>query len=609
VRPWAILDSLDTAAHTPSDRLARLQWITSALSRSLTPAEVANVVISHAFDALSASTGVAYFISSDDVLRYAASRGVAESDVAKWRIGVGAPPMLTTAIGSREALWFRDRGDLLRRFPHFEEFATPSDRLQALVALPLEIEGRILGGIAFSFADEQRFDDAQRDFLLTLAELSAQALDRARLFEAERRAREEAAEANRRWQLLSEASKAFAEDSRDLSSALNVIAERLTAMVGDAATIALISLIREDGTMLENVAARARDPEFAEELAAYAREYPQRVGVGVRGRVAATGEPLFLPSIDPSSVHESAVSEVAPLMERFKLTTMMVVPLRVRDRILGTISMTRADPARPYTRSDLMFVQELADRAALTIENARLYESATRASRVRDHLLYVAGHELLTPLTVLRLQVSSLQRNDFDPVRAASKLEMTARSLERLDNLIEKFIDISCISAGQLSFTPEPVDLVALVRDVAGLFGERLEKSGCDLELLAPESITGLWDRLRIEQVITNLFSNACKYGSGSPVEVALGRSGDMAFVQVKDHGVGITPEKQALIFQRFERAVADRNMGGLRLGLWICREIVEAHGGRIAVESAAGEGSAFTVYLPCGHAPAPPPD
>ena len=604
---------MDDALHRSTDRadhLARLQWITSALSRSLTPAEVANVVIGHAFDALRASTGIAYFIAGDDPTpRYAGSRGVAESDVETWRSGLAQPLSISSTILSGQPLWLQNRTEILQHLSGFEQWATPSDRLQALVALPLKIEGRLLGAIAFSFSDEQCFGDRERDFLLTVAELSTQALDRARLFEAERKAREEAAEANRRLRLLSEASKSFAEASRDLSSALNVIAERLTDMVGDTATIALISLIREDGTMLENVAARAREPEFAEQLAAYAREHPQRVGVGIRGRVAATGEPLFLPVIDSESLEGSAVPDVQPLFARFKLATMMVVPLRVRDRILGTISMSRADRTRPYTRSDLMFVQELADRAALTIENARLYESATRASRVRDHLLFVAGHELLTPLTVLRLQVSSLQRNDFDPARAASKLEMTARSLERLDNLIEKFIDISCISAGQLSFTPEAVDLAALVRDVAGMFGERLEKSGCELELLARESIGGRWDRLRIEQVITNLFSNACKYGGGSPVEVAVGRSGDMAFVQVKDHGVGIAPEKQALIFQRFERAVADRNMGGLRLGLWICREIVEAHGGKIAVESAPGEGSAFTVYLPMNQAPAAPRD
>jgi signal transduction histidine kinase len=598
---------LDAGAHSPADsaheQLARLQWITSALSRSLTPAEVANVVIGHAFDALQASTGVAYFVTGDDSTpRYAGSRGVAARDVTAWQSGTSSPFSVSTAISSGQPLWLRNRFDILEHLPGFDQWATSTDLLQAIVALPLQIEGRLLGAIAFSFPQEQRFGDRERDFLLTLAELSAQALDRARLFEAERRAREEAAEANRRLKMLSEASKAFAEESRDLSSALNVIAERLTAMVGDTATIALISLIREDGTMLENVAARAREPEFAEYLAAFAREHPQRVGVGIRGRVAATGEPLFLPVIDSAALEASAVTDVQPLFDRFKMATMMVVPLRVRDRILGTISMSRADPTRPYTRSDLWFVQELADRAALTIENARLYESATRASRVRDHLLFVAGHELLTPLTVLRLQVSSLQRNDFDPERAASKLEMTARSLERLDNLIEKFIDISCISAGQLSFTPESLDLVTLVRDVAAMFGERLEKSGCELELLARESIMGRWDRLRIEQVITNLFSNACKYGGGRPVEVAVGRSSDMAFVQVKDHGVGIAPEKQALIFQRFERAVADRNNGGLRLGLWICREIVEAHGGKIAVESTPGEGSAFTVYLPMAH-------
>jgi signal transduction histidine kinase len=584
-----------------SDQLARLQWITSALSRSLTPEEVANVVIGHAFDALQASTGVAYFVSGDEpIAQYAGSRGVADSDVAQWRSRLIEPPAVTSAIRSGEALWIGGREELLVRFPLFSSWATPPDRLQALVALPLQIEGRILGAIGFTFSEEQRFGDEQRDFLLMLAELSAQALDRARLFAAERKAREEAAEANRRLILLSEASKAFAEASRDMSSALNVIAQRLTEMVGDAATIALISLIREDGTMMENVAARAREPEFADYLAVFARETPQRVGIGIRGRVAATGEPLFLPVVDLERLRASAVPEVRPLLDRFKISTLIVVPLRVRDRILGTVSMSRADPSRPYTATDLLCVQELADRAALTIENARLYESAMRASRVRDHLLFVAGHELLTPLTVLRLQVSSMQRNDFDPARTASKLEMTARSLERLDNLIDKFIDISCISAGKLSFTPEAVDLVMLVRDVAGMFTERLEKSGCELELLAPEPITGVWDRVRIEQVITNLFSNACKYGGGRPVEVAVGRSGDMAFVQVRDHGVGIAPEQQALIFQRFERAVADRNLGGLRLGLWICREIVEAQGGRITVESTPGEGSAFTVYLPC---------
>jgi signal transduction histidine kinase len=594
-------EARDSTGHLTVTRLQYLQWVTSALSRALTPDEVAAVVTGRAYDALHASAGLAYFISGDDQgVRYASSRGIGESDADKWRRGLVDPPVLTWVIRSGSGIWFHTHAEIVARFPQLAHSATPAERLQAMVVLPLKIEQKVLGGIGFSFSEAQAFDDEQRDFLLTLADLFAQALERTRLFDAERRAREEAAEANRRLHLLSEASKSFAEANRDLSSALAVIAERLTQMVGDSATIALISLVREDGTMLENVAARAREPEFAEYLQAFARESPQRVGVGIRGRVAATGQPLFIPTLDGATSTASPVPEVRHLYDRFKMASMMVVPLRVQDRILGTVTMSRADPNRPYTDADLTFVQELADRAALTIENARLYEAAMRASRVRDHLLFVAGRELLMPLTVLRLQLAGLQRNDFDAERAAGRLQMTAHSLERLDNLIDKFIDLSCISAGQLSVTPEAIDLGHLVRDVAGLFSERLQKSGCDLDLHAAAGVIGRWDRVRIEQVITNLFSNACKYGGGHPVDVAVGRSGDNAFVQVTDHGIGIAPEKQSLIFERFERAVADRNLGGLRLGLWICRQIVEAHGGQITVESAPGQGSTFTVYLPC---------
>jgi signal transduction histidine kinase len=378
-------------------------------------------------------------------------------------------------------------------------------------------------------------------------------------------------------------------------------------MVGDAASVALISLVRDDGRELENVAARARDPELAEYVELLAQERTQQVGVGLRGRVAATGDALFLPVIDAQSPHTSEMPELALLLEQFESASLIIVPLQVRERILGTVTMSRADPTRPYTEADLGFVRELADRAALTIENARLYESAVRGSRVRDHLLSLAGHELLTPLTVLRLQISSLQRQDFDPARASAKLEMSARSLERLDSLVEQLIDVSCISAGQLALRPEAVDLVTLVREVAATFSERIVQSGSDLDLYAAEPIVGQWDRLRIAQVITNLFANACKYGCGNPVEIAVGRAGDMVFVQVKDHGDGIPPEQQARIFQRFERAVVDRNQSGLRLGLWICREIVEGHGGRITVDSAPGKGSTFTVYLPSGQPPLAP--
>jgi signal transduction histidine kinase len=593
-------DAADTA--TPAaviDHLAPLQAITSALSRSLSPEEVAGVVIAHAHNVVQASAAAVFFCTPSGDLRHVASRGLSPIVVEGWSQGkIELPLVVRMTASTREAQWYETHEELVSAFPSVRESHTPAERLQALVALPLKLGQRMLGVIGFSYNANRRWNPDQRDFLLTVAEVCAQALDRAYLYDAERTARSEAAEANRRLRLLSEAAKAFAESNRDLSSALSVIAQQLTEMVGGAATIALISLIREDGTLMENVAARAQDPEFSQQLVAFARENPQRVGVGLRGRVAATGEAVLFPVIEQDPLEPADDPTYRPLFDRFKPTTLMVVPLRAQDRILGTILLIRADPARPYSEADLALVQELADRAALTIENARLYEAAQRAIRVRDHILATAAHELVTPLTVLRLQLASLQRTDPQK-RSANKIEMATRSLERLDNIIDKFLDISCISAGQLSLTPESVDLSALVRDVAGLFSERLARSACELDLHADQPIVGHWDKLRLEQVVTNLMSNACRYGRGHPIEVAVGATGDMAFVQVRDHGPGIAPDQQARIFERLERAVVSRDQRGLRLGLWICRELVEAQGGKISVDSTPGEGSTFTVYLP----------
>ena len=581
-----------------TDYLAPLQAITSALSRSLSPEAIADVVIGHALTSVQASTGAAFFCSAAGELQHMASRGLSPVVVEGWRQGtIALPPLVRKVASTREEQWFETHDDLVAAFPSVKRAHTPADRLQALVALPLKLGQRLLGVIGFTYNSSKHWDEDQKDFLLTIAEVCAQALGRASLYDAERTAREEAALANRRLQLLLEASKAFAESNRDLESALSVIAQQLTEITGGKATIALISLIREDGTSMENVAARAQDPGLSQQLIAFAREHPQRVGVGLRGQVAATGEPVLLPVIEPDPLESANDPTCRQLFDRFKPTTLIVVPLRAQDRILGTILLTRADATRPYSDADLSLVQELADRAALTIENARLYEAAQRAIRARDHILATAAHELVTPLTVLRLQLTSLQVTDQEQ-RKANKIEMATRSLERLDNIIDKFLDISCISAGKLSLTPENVDLAALVRDVTGLFSKQLERSACELDLHVDQAIVGRWDRLRLEQVVTNLMSNACRYGHGRPIEVSVGSSGDMAFVQVRDHGSGIAPEQQARIFERLERAVVNREQG-LRLGLWICRELVEAQGGRIAVDSTPGEGSTFTVYLP----------
>src|SRR5262249_28227452 len=170
----------------------------------------------------------------------------------------------------------------------------------------------------------------------------------------------------------------------------------------------------------------------------------------------------------------------------------------------------------------------------------------------------------------------------------------------RLAQLVSELMDVSRISEGRLQLHRDEVDLAELVRDVARRFSDDASKAGCAVSLHVEGATRGQWDQLRIEQVVTNLLTNALKFGAGRPVELVISGSEGRARVAVRDHGIGVAPEDAERIFARFERASAARMFGGLGLGLYIVRQIVEAHGGHVRVESAPGEGSMFTVDLPC---------
>ncbi|QSQ11618.1 GAF domain-containing protein [Myxococcus landrumensis] len=281
----------------------------------------------------------------------------------------------------------------------------------------------------------------------------------------------------------------------------------------------------------------------------------------------------------------------------------LCVPLQVRGQTLG--ALTFATSRRDYDAQDLSLAQELARRAALAIDNARLYHEARQAIRLREEFLSIASHELKTPISALQLQVQSLMAglarapSGLTPERLGRALEVVDRQVKRQTQLIHELLDVSRISAGRLELSPEPLDLSAMVREVVERFEPELERTGTRLELsLAPESL-GLWDKLRIDQVLTNLVSNAVKYGRGNPVHVVVTSLEDAVRVEVRDSGIGIGEEHLSRLFHRFERAVSERNYGGFGLGLWISRQIVEAMGGHITVRSELGVGSTFTVELP----------
>jgi signal transduction histidine kinase len=237
-------------------------------------------------------------------------------------------------------------------------------------------------------------------------------------------------------------------------------------------------------------------------------------------------------------------------------------------------------------------------------EERRAREGLEAAVRARDEFLSLASHELKTPLTSLMLQTQLLQRREqrgevLPPESVKRLLDQTARQTERLARLVNDMLDISRLAAGKLALETETFDLAELASDVVAKLGPQLSEAQCEVSVRAPEPVVGTWDRYRLEQVLTNFLTNATRYAAGQPVEVSVRRLEQRAELRVRDNGRGIAQEDQERIFRKFERAVGLREVGGLGLGLFIVREIVEMHGGTVRVESGVGRGAAFTVALP----------
>ncbi|WP_164019896.1 CHASE domain-containing protein [Pyxidicoccus trucidator] len=249
-------------------------------------------------------------------------------------------------------------------------------------------------------------------------------------------------------------------------------------------------------------------------------------------------------------------------------------------------------------------VKARAAAEAASVEQQRLASEAQVAVRVRDEFLGVAAHELRTPLTSLKLQLQLLYRQlRQDGPADAGRLERGVASCERqttrLSQLVDSLLDVSRLMHGRLELRLEALELGEVVHELVRRFETDAQAAGVLLTVDAPRPVPGRWDRLRLEQVLTNLVSNALKYGHGAPVQVHVRGEGAHVYLEVKDQGIGIAPEDARRIFGRFERAVSSRNYGGLGLGLFITRQLVEALGGTISVESLPGQGSTFTVRLP----------
>ncbi len=285
---------------------------------------------------------------------------------------------------------------------------------------------------------------------------------------------------------------------------------------------------------------------------------------------------------------------------------LLVVPLAARDRRLGGLYLFRA-AGRAFSPGDVHVAEDFAFRAAQAIEHALLYGEAREAVRARDEFISVASHELRTPLTPLSLQTSAL-RVMLDaqlapgPLRDGllERISRCSRQIDRMARLVGNLLDVTRMRARRLQLDLETFDLCETVRDAAARCQEEIASTGRRVEVAVAEpELRGRWDRSRLEQVVANLLGNAVRYGGSGPIEVALRRGDPGVLLEVSDHGAGIASQDQARIFDRFERAGNAEANGGLGLGLYIVRHIVEAHRGRIGVESQPGAGSTFRVEIP----------
>jgi len=754
-------------------RATKLHDIAAALSRAGTLEDVGAVIVHQALEALGAESAVAYFMRPDGQLSMGALRGFPEELVAHLKVlPPDAPLPLPDAVRRGQPVWIESIEALLARYPDVTTAKVQPGKVQAVAAIPLRTDDRTLGGVGFSFGTPRTFDDDERRFLLTLANHAALAAERCRLRQEERAARS-------RLTILAEATRRFSEAKLELRDTLDTIAREVASRLLDSCAI---NLLTPDERVLEPVAIANVDPEAEEATRKTMAAAPVRMDeTSSLARVARSGEPMLVPVIPLEAwLAASARPEYREHHRRFPISSLLIVPLRARDRIIGTITVSRGARGPPYTPEDQALLQDLADRAGLAlanarqheelgrerrrldvlarasevlatsldyettlrnvielalptlgdfgffdvvessgdvrrlarahqdperqaildqtswvrsdrkdkilcalssgtsgfhpdiddawlrdvavspghlalmqklafcsmitvplsgrgailgsltlffadsrrhhsevdlrlaeelarraaaaVENARLFRESREAVAVRDDFLSIAGHELNTPLAALQLQIQSLKRQaekDGANGRLLERLSKTEGHVTRLAKLINELLDVSRIAGGRLKLEQESMDLAGAVKDVLERLSAHAAAAGCKLVYQGADRIPGEWDRLRIEQVVTNLIGNSVKYAAGKPIEAGASVAGGVARIVVRDYGIGISPADEERIFGRFERAVSHRHYGGFGLGLWISRQIVEAHGGNIRFERPEDVGTRFVIELP----------
>ncbi len=370
-----------------------------------------------------------------------------------------------------------------------------------------------------------------------------------------------------------------------------------------------VDMVGED-ELVYRLAVAATDPAKEDLAWELRRRYPVNPNwaLGV-SRVIRTGEPELVTHVTEEHLALMAIDgEHLPMLRALDMQSYLRVPLRARGQTLGVISLVSTDPSRRYTSADTSFVSGLARRAAVAIDNARLYQQSRAALAAQEGFFASISHDLRTPLTSITAFAQLLHRRasrsaTVDPrtIEALSAIEVAAA---RMEDLITGLLDLSRIQSSMpLELECEPTDLVSLARRGVEEHGRITRLHELRLEIERPELI-GPWDPARIDRVVTNLLSNAVKYSpAGGTITVTVAHEAEPppghAVLRVRDEGLGVPAADLPHIFDRFHRGANVGRIAGAGVGLAGARQIVEQHGGTISIESEEGAGTTVTVRLP----------
>jgi PAS domain S-box-containing protein len=463
--------------------------------------------------------------------------------------------------------------------------------------------------------------------------------ERDRLLAEERRARAHAERAERRAAFLAEAGPVLARAVVDEDAVLSALVHHAVPFLSDWCAVR----VRGDDGIVWTRAFAHVDPEKEACLSSILpfpvhspdggiRAVPQGLPVVVNGREASLASVVATAPAEPE-----LRATVLEILRVAGFTSYMAIPLAARGRLLGAVILGAASDERTFGPEDRVLAEALAERAALAVDNARLYRRMEQAVQAREEFLLVASHELRTPLTSLQISVQALLAHAREagagPPWGATLLATVHRSTGRLAWLVEDILDISRLTAGAPAPELAEVDLAVLVSEVVETQASTLRGAGCAVRVSVQGPTVGRWDRRWLLRVVAHLVGNAAKYGAGRPIEISLDGGSEAQAARpnvgasvgdrgaagldrrarapsgagparvlrltVRDHGIGIAVEEQARIFERFERGVPVRHYGGMGLGLWLVRRMVDALGGQIHVESRPGEGASFVLDLP----------